>query len=117
LTAVVTIFSTLFGVLVLWLLAKCVKLIGLGVRAQKGGYVVYPGEEERYKEDVWVRRSETWGEWWRRIRGEQKEFEVEDVDEGSTRGTARSWWGNWTGRENAHQTTERRPLLGDRLSQ
>jgi hypothetical protein len=117
LTAVVAVLSTVFGVLVLWLLAQCVECIGFGVRARKGGYVVYPSEEERYQGDVWVRRGETWGKWWRRIRGEQKEFEVEDVDEGSTRGTARSWWGSGNGRENGHQATERRPLLDGRLSQ
>lgn len=110
LTSVVTIFSTLFGVLVLYLLFKCAQGLGLGARASKGGYVVYPNEVE-YEEDVWVRRSESWASWWWRVNGEQKEFEVEEVDDGSTRSTGRMWWGTGHGRKIGFQGAERRPLL------
>jgi hypothetical protein len=112
LTSIVTIFSTLFGVLVLYLLVKCAKWVGLGTRASKGGYVVQPNDEQ-WKEDVWVRQSESWGKWWRRLRGEQKEFEVEEVDQGSTRSTGRMWWGSGRGRKIGFHGAERRPLLLD----
>lgn len=110
LTSVVTIFSTLFGVLVLYLLFKCAKGIGMGARAAKGGTVVYPNEEE-WKTAVWVRHGESWAKWWRRVRGEQKEFEVEEVDDGSTRSTGRNWWGVGRGKRIGVQDAERRPLL------
>jgi hypothetical protein len=110
LTSIVTIFSTLFGVLVLYLLFQCAKGIGFGARASKGGYVVYPNEEE-WKEDVWVRRGESWSKWWWRVNGEQREFEVEEVDDGSTRSTGRMWWGTGRGRKIGFQGAERRPLL------
>jgi hypothetical protein len=112
LTSIVTIFSTLFGVLVLYLLVKCAKWAGLGTRASKGGYVVQPNDEQ-WKEDVWVRQSESWGKWWRRLRGEQKEFEVEEVDQGSTRSTGRMWWGSGRSRKIDFHGAERRPLLLD----
>jgi hypothetical protein len=76
--------------------------------------VVYPSEEDEYTGRIWVRRGETWASWWRRVEGEQKEFEVEEIDDGSTRETARTWWTSLVGRkgrENGYQNTERRPLL------
>jgi hypothetical protein len=111
LTSIVTIFSTLLGVLVLYLLLKCIKWIGLGSRARKGGYVVHLNEDDQWKGDIWVRKSEGWGRWWRRIRGEQKEFEVEEVDNGVTRDTGCMWWGSGMSREDGFTSTERRPLL------
>ena len=98
LTSIVTIFCTLFGVLVLYSLFKCVKWAGLGARASKGGYVVFGDGSS----GIWVRRSERWGRWWRRVRGEQKEFEVEEVDDG-TRKRGFFWWNT--------RGEERRPLL------
>jgi hypothetical protein len=83
----------------------------LGARARKGGYVMRPNEGEQWRGDIWVRKSESWGRWWRRVRGEQKEFEVEDVDEGSTRETGRMWWGGEQSRKSTLQGAERRPLL------
>lgn len=113
LTSVVTIFCTLFGVLVLWSLFKCAKGVGLGLRARSGGYVVYPGEQD-YRGTMWVRKSESWGKWWRRVRGDEKEFEIEEVDDGSTRETGRFWWSSV--RQDAART-ERAPLLsGDQAS-
>lgn len=70
-----------------------------------------PNEEEDYKEGIWVRRGESWSKWWWRVNGEQKEFEVEEVDDGSTRNTAKMWWASARGREIGSQGTERRPLL------
>ncbi|KAL7775926.1 hypothetical protein CFE70_006338 [Pyrenophora teres f. teres 0-1] len=98
LTSIVTIFCTLFGVLILYGLAKCIGLLRLGARAKRGGYVVYgDGSGE-----VWVRKSEGWGKWWRRVMGEQKEFEVEEVDDG----TRKRGFFLWNTRDE-----ERRPLL------
>jgi hypothetical protein len=52
--------------------------------------------------ETWLRKSEGWRRWWRRVRGEQKEFEVEEVDEGT--GKRGFFW--WNTRD-----AERRPLL------
>lgn len=98
LTSIVTIFCTLFGVLVLYGLSKCIRLLILGARARRGGYVLY----EDGSAGIWVRRGEGWGKWWRRVTGNQKEFEVEEIDEG-TRQRGFFWW-------NARDQ-ERRPLL------
>ncbi|KAF2871103.1 hypothetical protein BDV95DRAFT_494640 [Massariosphaeria phaeospora] len=76
LTSIVTIFCTLFGVLVLYGLVKVAKWGGLASRARTGGWVVY---EDRSGE-VWVRKAESWGAWWRRMRGKQYEAEVIEVD-------------------------------------
>jgi hypothetical protein len=84
----------------------------MGLRARRGGYVVYSSEEEQLKGDIWVRRAESWGKWWRRVQEEQNEFEVEEVDHGSTRATGRMWWNGEPSQETATQDAERRPLLG-----
>lgn len=105
LTSVVTIFCTLFGVLVLYGLVKISKWIGLGLRARKGGYVVY----EDGSGEVWVRKSESWGKWWRRLRGDEKEFEVEEID-GGTAERGRFWW---AGGKKKSTSGERQPLLAN----
>ncbi|KAF2113598.1 hypothetical protein BDV96DRAFT_496129 [Lophiotrema nucula] len=85
LTSIATIFCTLFGVLVLLGLIKCVKGIRFASRAKKGGWVVYgDGSEE-----VWVRKSGSWGRWWRRVIGRSKEDEILMLDGGTKE---RSWW-------------------------
>jgi hypothetical protein len=98
LTSIVTIFCTLFGLLVIYGLSKCISWAILGARASRGGYVIF----EDGTGGVWVRKSEGWGKWWRRVRGEQKEFEVEVVDDG-TRKRGFFWWNT--------RDQERRPLL------
>jgi hypothetical protein len=113
LTSIVTIFSTVLGILVLYLSLKCVKCIGLSTRARKGGYVVRPNEHDRWKGGVWVRKSGACKKWWRGIRGAQKEVEVEEVDGGATGNTGRMWWGSGVTRENGFMGAERRPLLDD----
>jgi hypothetical protein len=101
LTSIVTIFCTLIGVLFLYSFLKCAKWAGLNVRAGKGGYVVHGDGIS----GVWVRKSEGWAKWWRKVRGEQEEFEIEEVDGGmSKRGFFR--WNKGVGKE-----VERRPLL------
>lgn len=62
--------------------------------------------------EVWVRKGESWGKWWRRARGKEREDEVEIIDDGAKE---RSWW-MWRNvfrprRLNRSQTGERRPLL------
>ena len=106
LTSIVTIFCTLFGVLVLYGLVKISKWIGLGMRARKGGYVVY----EDGSGEVWVRKGEGWGKWWRRVKGDQKEFEVEEIDEGTPK-RGMFWWRGWKGKKFGDQEAERQPLL------
>jgi hypothetical protein len=88
LTSVVTIFSTLFGVLVLRGLFVCAKGIGRGLQARRGGYVVYPNEEQ-FEGRIWVRKGDSWGRWWKKVRGRQSEDEIEEVDDESTKGIRR----------------------------
>lgn len=111
LTSIVTIFCTLFGVLVLYGLVKAIKWIVLAVRARKGGWTVH-GDG---RQEVWVRRGESWGKWWRKIHGRLSEDEIEDVDEGTSE---RSWL-VWSSRFRRRKVTEVRsevpeaqPLLG-----
>jgi hypothetical protein len=96
----------LFGIVVVFGLFKCTKLVGISARARKGGYVLY----EDGRGDVWERKSEGWGKWWRRVRGEEGEFEVVDVDDG-TRKRGFVWWSTTSGRKNGNGDVERRPLL------
>ena len=107
LTSLVTIACTLFGVLVLYFLFYAGDRIGFALKARKGGWVVY-GDG---REGVWVRKSESWGRWWRRITGRSKEDEILEVD-GGTR--ERSWW-TWARSfrkdEGRIRVDENRPLL------
>ena len=96
--SLITIFATLFGVLVLYGVSKCVGWVVTGVKASRGGYVVF----EDGRSGVWVREREGWEKWWRRVRGKESEGEVQEVDEG----TGRRGWFWWNGR-----SEERRPLL------
>lgn len=113
LTSVVTILGTLLGVLILRLLFKCAKWIIVGPHPRRVGYVVYPNDEEPWKGDIWVRRSEGCGNWWRRMRGDQKEFEIEEVADGSLQETRRmSSRGRSNKRGGGMRSAERRPLLG-----
>jgi hypothetical protein len=96
--------------LVLFILLKCAKWVGLGLRARRGGYVVVPNGEGLWKGGIWVRKSESWGRWWRRVKGDQKEFEIEEVDEGTPR-RGQTWWGSGNSRKMRINGAERRPLL------
>lgn len=86
LTALVTIFATIFGLLFIYGLATVIRWLYLAIKGSNNGWVQY----EDGTGEIWVRK-ESWGKWWRRITGQQKEFEVEEVDEGTgERGW--NWW-------------------------
>ncbi|KAF1967457.1 hypothetical protein BU23DRAFT_602877 [Bimuria novae-zelandiae CBS 107.79] len=85
LTSIVTIFCTLFGVLVLYFLFYAGDRIGFALKTRKGGWVVY-GDG---REGVWVRKSASWGRWWRMLTGRLRENEILEVDGGTQE---RSWW-------------------------
>lgn len=110
LTSIVTIFCTLFGVLVLYGLVKVIKWIAFASGARKGGWTVFgDGSEE-----VWARKSESWGRWWQRMRGKLGDDEAEEVDGGTKE---RSWWawiGGWRKQKESaseREVAETRPLL------
>ncbi|KAF2646900.1 hypothetical protein P280DRAFT_495124 [Massarina eburnea CBS 473.64] len=106
LTSIVTIFCTLFGVLALYGVIKAIQGIIFAARARKGGWTVYgDGSEE-----VWVRKGETWGRRWRRMRGEPRDDEVEELDGGTKE---RSWrfWRIWRKDHLRLDGPERTPLL------
>lgn len=116
LTSIVTIFSTIAALLVFYGLWKLIKVIVWSVWAKKGGWKVeeFDGESgmRERTEGVWIRSGESWGVWWRRMIGTQREEEVRVVDGGSGE---RGWW--WwrvlTGRGSAEvEREEIRPLLG-----
>ncbi|OAG04869.1 uncharacterized protein CC84DRAFT_808176 [Paraphaeosphaeria sporulosa] len=108
LTSVVTIFCTLFGVLVIYLLFRTAERISFTLKARKGGWVVYADG----REDIWVRKSEGLGRWWRQVIGRPKEHEVLEVD-GGTRGRSwRAWMRRSRDREGRNAISENRPLLG-----
>ena len=107
LTSIITIICTLFGVLVLYCLFYVTDKMGFVSKARKGGWVVY-GDG---REDVWVRKSESWGRLWRRWAGLLREDEVLEVDGGTGE---RSWWVWMQGfgrRDRRNVIEERRPLL------
>jgi hypothetical protein len=86
LTAIVTIFATIFGLLAIYGLAIVIKWLYLAILGSNNGWVQY----EDGTGEIWVRK-ESWGKWWRRITGQQKEYEIEEVDEGTPeRGW--NWW-------------------------
>ncbi|KAF2650493.1 hypothetical protein K491DRAFT_608700 [Lophiostoma macrostomum CBS 122681] len=85
LTSIVTIFCTIGGLIVLYGLIKLVQGIAFAARARKGGWVVNGDGSE----DVWIRRGESWGKWWRRVRGREREEEILMIDGGTSE---RSWW-------------------------
>jgi hypothetical protein len=87
--------------LFLYSFVKCIQWATLGGRASKGGYAVY----EDGTGGVWVRKSEGWKQWWRRVSGEQKEFEIEEVDNGTPK------WGFFWWNKSANSEAEERPLL------
>ena len=107
LTSLVTIFCTLFGVVVLYCLVKLIEGIVFASRARKGGWAVH----EDGSQGVWVRSAEPWGRWWRRVNGRLGDDEVREVDGGTGE---RSWW-FWRSvkRSGNLRVTdgERRPLL------
>ncbi|KAF2269321.1 hypothetical protein CC78DRAFT_277514 [Lojkania enalia] len=107
LTSIVTIFCTLFGVLVLYGLVKLIKITTFATKARKGGWILYADGSG----EVWVRK-ETWGRWWRRVRGKPRE-DAEVIIDGGAR--ERAWWAwrswLWPQRCIHHAVEERQPLL------
>jgi hypothetical protein len=111
LTSIVTIFATIGGLLFLYLFFKFAKWVGLSIRSAKGGWVVYEEEIVR-RGEIWVRKPEGWGPWWRRMRGQQRESEVLIVDDGARERSKWVWWNVFGSRsQNEGNTEERRALL------
>ncbi|KAH6638990.1 hypothetical protein C7974DRAFT_387665 [Boeremia exigua] len=86
LTAIVTIFATIFGLLVIYGLTIVGKWLYLVSQGSNNGWVQYADGTG----EVWIRK-ESWGKWWRRTIGRQKESEIEEVDEG-TNEIGWNWW-------------------------
>jgi hypothetical protein len=93
---------------ILYSLVKLIDGIVFASRARKGGWIVY-GDG---RETIWVRKSQSWGRWWRLLTGRPREDEVLEVDGGTEE---RSWWawGNVSKRRDVrYGEPARRPLLG-----
>jgi hypothetical protein len=107
LTSLVTIFCTLFGVVILYALIKLIEGIAFTGSASKGGWAI----DGDGREGVWVRSAEPWGRWWRKVTGRLGDDEVREVDGGTGE---RSWW-MWRGLRKSGNVRlgagESRPLL------
>jgi hypothetical protein len=103
LTAVVTIFATIFGLLVIYGLVTLSRWAWVALRGARGGWELF----EDGKGTIWVRRQ-SWGRWWRGVTGTRREFEVEEVDGGTADGAV-SIWRAVRGANGSAE--ERRPLL------
>jgi hypothetical protein len=111
LTSIVTIFATIGGLIFLYLSFKFAKWVGLSLRSARGGWTVYEEEIVR-RGEVWERKPEGWGSWWRRMRRKQKENEILIVDDGAQE-RSRWVWRNTFGsrRQIEADEGERRGLL------
>ncbi|KAF1962553.1 hypothetical protein CC80DRAFT_512696 [Byssothecium circinans] len=106
LTSIITIFCTLVGVLVLYGLIKAIRGIIFASKARNGGWIVYGDGSEA----VWTRKSESWGHWWRRMTGQSRDDEVQEIDRGTRE---RSWqfWRSWRKDHSRLDRPEATPLL------
>ncbi|KAH7135210.1 hypothetical protein B0J11DRAFT_517844 [Dendryphion nanum] len=108
LTSIVTIFCTIGGLVLLYGIVRLSQLIALALKARKGGWIAY----EDGTGEVWVRKGEGIGRWWRRIRGHPNENEELVLDDGATE-RSRWWWRTVIHRskQRADDEDERRPLF------
>ncbi|PVI04318.1 hypothetical protein DM02DRAFT_518944 [Periconia macrospinosa] len=106
LTSIVTIFCTLFGVLFLYGAVKLIQSIVFATRAARGGWIIH-GDG---REEVWVRKGESWGKWWRRWRGQLRDEQTQELDGGIGDRSWRFWRGFWKNDTTA-RGAERQPLL------
>ena len=61
-------------------------MLYLAIKGSNNGW----GQYEDGTGESWVRK-ESWGKWWRRLTGQQKEYEIEEVDDGN-RERGWNWW-------------------------
>jgi hypothetical protein len=83
LTAIVTVFSTLAALVLLWLLGKLFRRLKLAWTGSRGGWVVEPGVDGQRVEYIWVRKGRRWRVWWQnawaKMRGESITEEEEPL--------------------------------------
>ena len=108
LTSVVTIFCTIFGLFVLYGLVKIAKYTDIVRKARRGGWVAYQDGSG----EIWVRREESWGTWWRKVIGRPKEEEELLVDDGVEERSKWVWWNLFVKQRSVRLRSEdTRPLL------
>ncbi|CAI6306138.1 unnamed protein product [Periconia digitata] len=107
LTSIVTIFCTLLGLVILYWIFELISYLNFAMRARRGGWVVYGNG----REEVWSRKGENWRRWWRRMRGQIRDDETEELDNG----TWERSWRFWNGAPKHHPIrsngSETQPLL------
>ncbi|KAF2465219.1 uncharacterized protein BDR25DRAFT_270741 [Lindgomyces ingoldianus] len=109
LTSIVTIFCTIAGFIILYGLIKVIEWVRNAWKAGKGGWIVYADGSG----EVWFRRKESWGRWWRRTRRRSREEEELVVGEGTGERLRWFWW-VWRKERRAAEpeAEERTALLG-----
>ncbi|KAF2203793.1 hypothetical protein GQ43DRAFT_239674 [Delitschia confertaspora ATCC 74209] len=103
LTSVVTVFCTVFGLAVLWLLFKVIRGTFRMGRAWRGGWMI----KSDGKGETWVRKGGRWG---RLGSGKEREGELGDIDTGIKERPRWVWW-RWLDRRGRSFDGERRALL------
>lgn len=106
LTSIITIFCTLLGVVVLYGLAKLFSWVSLLLRANRGGCIQF----EDGSVEIWDQRGSTWGQWWRCLRGKERENEYVRID-GDPPKAKRVIMNGRRGHGVRHHDPETRPLL------
>ena len=109
LTSIVTIFATIFGLIVLYGLVKIAKWIVIAFKGRKGGWVVY----EDGSGEIWVRKGPSWGRWWRKLIGKPNEGEDLALDDGIEERSNWAFWRLFSRERNIRleEEEERRPLF------
>ena len=88
-------------------LSKLLGWVTLVWRSRKGGYVLFDDGTG----EIWVREGEDWSRWWRKLSGNQRKFEIEDVDNRSFK-DRRPRRNTKNKTQVAGDGSERTPLLG-----
>ena len=77
-------------------------------KARRGGWVAYQDGSG----EIWVRREESWGAWWRKVIGRPKEEEELLVDDGVEERSKWVWWNLFVKKRLVRLRSEdTRPLL------
>ncbi|KAF2422188.1 hypothetical protein EJ08DRAFT_597031 [Tothia fuscella] len=85
LVSLVTVFSTIAALLLLYLLVKLIQWARIGAQGRNGGWELHVEDDGKPQGHVWVRKSESVFHWvWRKMTGEKTIEETDRIDEERT---------------------------------